>query len=251
MMSLIVTQLFLLAAAYSGWRSLQAPMDKPWPSLLTLLALLSSLLLLPNMAYSSAESAAAAGLLSCALWLPLNHWLRLPLTGALASLAAAVLLLPLWLPAVSSATPSGLDWLSLLHILAAALAVACFSLAAWQSLAVVWLSQQLKQHKLAAYAGAGSLEHNEKAWLKLTQLAWVAVLLAILSGLPAVYDVLSQHLSHKIFFAVLAWLLLSSVLLGRRFRGWRDKTAARWVLGGWAALLLAWLGTKIVLERLA
>jgi ABC-type uncharacterized transport system permease subunit len=39
-------------------------------------------------------------------------------------------------------------------------------------------------------------------------------------------------------------------LWGRHTRGWRGKQAIRWTLGGFAALMLAYFGTKLVLELL-
>jgi ABC-type uncharacterized transport system permease subunit len=173
------------------------------------------------------------------------------MAGGLSALASFVTLSPLYfIESVGATVDQPLAVSTVLHIVAAGVAFAAFTLAALQSVVVVWLSLQIKRHRLGSYAGAGSLEDNERAWLGFTQVAWWAVLIAIVSGVPSVYDVLSQHLSHKIFFAVLAWLLLSALLLGRRFRGWREKTAAHWIVGGWLALWVAWLGTKLVLQSL-
>jgi ABC-type uncharacterized transport system permease subunit len=54
--------------------------------------------------------------------------------------------------------------------------------------------------------------------------------------------------SHKTFFALLSWLIFGGLLLGRRMYGWRGRTASRLALTGFLMLLLAYLGTKFVLE---
>ncbi|MFD2449183.1 cytochrome c biogenesis protein CcsA [Vogesella fluminis] len=60
-------------------------------------------------------------------------------------------------------------------------------------------------------------------------------------GKPAVFN-------HKTVFAVTSWLVFGALLIGRRYRGWRGKLAIRWTLGGFALLLLAYIGTKAVMQ---
>jgi ABC-type uncharacterized transport system permease subunit len=40
------------------------------------------------------------------------------------------------------------------------------------------------------------------------------------------------------------------LLVGRARWGWRGKVAARWTLAGYATLLMAYVGTRFVLEVL-
>jgi len=42
--------------------------------------------------------------------------------------------------------------------------------------------------------------------------------------------------------------MFGAVLLGRHFYGWRGKVALRWVLASFVALLLAYVGSRFVLE---
>lgn len=55
---------------------------------------------------------------------------------------------------------------------------------------------------------------------------------------------------HKTVLAMLAWLVFASLLLGRRLRGWRGLRATRWLYGGTLLLLLAYVGSRFVLEVL-
>jgi len=53
---------------------------------------------------------------------------------------------------------------------------------------------------------------------------------------------------HKAVFSVLSWLTFAVLLLGRARFGWRGRTALRWLYIGSALLLLAYVGSRFVLE---
>jgi ABC-type uncharacterized transport system permease subunit len=55
---------------------------------------------------------------------------------------------------------------------------------------------------------------------------------------------------HKAVFSLLAWGVFAHLLLGRRLRGWRGRKATRWLYAGAALLLLAYAGSRFVLEVL-
>lgn len=56
------------------------------------------------------------------------------------------------------------------------------------------------------------------------------------------------RLDHKTVFTLLAWATFAALLLGRAMRGWRGRVALSWTLGGFAFLLLAYAGSRFVLE---
>lgn len=56
------------------------------------------------------------------------------------------------------------------------------------------------------------------------------------------------HWDHKTVFSVLAWLTFAILLMGRIFLGWRGKRAVRVLYTGSAFLLLAYVGSRFVLE---
>ena len=60
-------------------------------------------------------------------------------------------------------------------------------------------------------------------------------------GKPLTFD-------HKTLFTLISWLVFGVLLLGRRQWGWRGKTALRLTFGGFALLLLAYVGSRFVLE---
>lgn len=55
---------------------------------------------------------------------------------------------------------------------------------------------------------------------------------------------------HKTIFSVLAWAVFAALLGGRRAFGWRGRMATRWLYTGAALLLLAYVGSRFVLEVL-
>ena len=74
--------------------------------------------------------------------------------------------------------------------------------------------------------------------------------IAIVSGLVFLQNFFAQHLAHKTAFSLLSWCLFTVLLLGHRLYGWRGRSAAGWTLGGFSALVLAYLGSKFVLDVL-
>ena len=53
---------------------------------------------------------------------------------------------------------------------------------------------------------------------------------------------------HKNLLAVMGWLVLAGLLVGRRLYGWRGRRATRWLYAGAALLLLSYAGSRFVLE---
>ncbi len=62
-----------------------------------------------------------------------------------------------------------------------------------------------------------------------------------LFGKPLVFD-------HKTIFALISWILFSGLLIARWRVGLRGRVAVRWVLSAYTALLLAYVGSRFVLE---
>jgi ABC-type uncharacterized transport system permease subunit len=71
---------------------------------------------------------------------------------------------------------------------------------------------------------------------------------SLLSGLVFVDDLFSQHLVHKTTLSIMAWLAFGLLLWGRWRYGWRGRSAVRLTLAGIVLLLLAYFGSKLVLE---
>jgi len=92
------------------------------------------------------------------------------------------------------------------------------------------------------------LQTMEKLLFQLIATGFVLLSLSLLSGFLFVENLFAQHLVHKTVLSILAWLVFGILLVGRIKQGWRGQTAIRWTLGGFASLMLAYFGSKIVLE---
>jgi ABC-type uncharacterized transport system permease subunit len=53
---------------------------------------------------------------------------------------------------------------------------------------------------------------------------------------------------HKTVFSVLSWLVFAILLIGRARFGWRGRQAVRWLVAGSTLLLLAYVGSRFVME---
>jgi ABC-type uncharacterized transport system permease subunit len=58
----------------------------------------------------------------------------------------------------------------------------------------------------------------------------------------------AMRADHKTVFALLSWITFGLLLAGRALYGWRGRTALRWTLSGFVMLLLAYVGSRFVLE---
>ena len=71
---------------------------------------------------------------------------------------------------------------------------------------------------------------------------------SLLTGFFFLEDIFSQRLVHKTVLSIIGWFILGILLFGRLRFGWRGKKAIRWTLSSFAFLMLAFFGSKLVLE---
>ena len=177
--------------------------------------------------------------------------LRQPLESlamVLLPLIIATLLADLLTPALSQriiAVGTGLQ----IHILGSLLAFSTLSLAAAQALVLSYQDYHLRNHQLTSWVRhLPPLQHMESFLFQLIWLGFFLLTVALVSGWLFLDDVFAQHLIHKTILSILAWVIFAMLLLGRILAGWRGRKAIHWTLGGFALLVLAYLGSKMVLE---
>jgi len=92
----------------------------------------------------------------------------------------------------------------------------------------------------------------EKLLFRLISAAFVLLTLTLVSGVLFSEQLLGRPLTfdHKTVFAVLSWVMFGGLLTARKVSGWRGRAALRWVLASFVALLLAYVGSRFVLEVL-
>ena len=214
---------------------------------------------------------------AAALWPALALWsgqsLDLPATISLAGLALAVvfgiallwrmdhvvgaLVLPLaaiapLVPMVwpGAAIPAGTTTTHI-HAVISILTYAVLSLAALQALVLAWQEHRIRTKRPSgALRLLASLDAQERWLFRLVGVGFFLLSLSLASGFMFVRDMLAQHLAHKTVLSCSAWAIFGALLWGRWRYGWRGQTAVRWCLGGFAVLVLAYFGSRWILEVL-
>jgi ABC-type uncharacterized transport system permease subunit len=163
-------------------------------------------------------------------------------------LAAAMLVLDLSIPV----KPHVLQDRSLpmdIHILASVVAFSLLNIAALLSILLAIQDRQLRsRHPRRFILSLPPLQTMETLLFQMIGTGVVFLSVSLLSGFMFIEDLFAQHLAHKTVLSILAWLVFCGLLLGRSRYGWRGETAIRWTLTGFAVLLLAYFGSKMVLE---
>ncbi|MBB6581055.1 cytochrome C assembly family protein [Ralstonia solanacearum] len=202
--------------------------------------------------------------LSAMLWLGVGiYWIE-SLFFSLAGLGLLVMpvaligsLLPLAFPGTQilgyAASP-----LFKLHFAIANVAYGLFTLAAFH--AILMLAAERRLHTINRPSESGWLGRwldllpplltLEKLLFRLIGAGFVLLTLTIVSGMLFSEQLFGRafHIDHKTVFAILSWAMFGGILIGRRFYGWRGRMALRWVMMAFATLMLAYVGSRFVLE---
>lgn len=136
-----------------------------------------------------------------------------------------------------------------LHILLSILAFSLFTIAAVHAILIILQDRQLRQHRMRGLLQ--SLPALQTMDALLFRMIWVGMALltaAFIVGYPAIEDIRAQHLTHKIVFAIIGWLVFAILLFSRYRFGWRGAIAGGWTLAGTAFLILSYFGSQFVLE---
>lgn len=140
-----------------------------------------------------------------------------------------------------------LEW----HILLSLTAYALLALAAMQSIILAIQEKQLREKQVGGLVRKfPALQTMEKTLFQLLTAGFILLTLGLIAGFLFVDDFIGQHLAHKTLFSIIAWLVFAGLLWGRKQYGWRSQTAVKWTLSGFGFLLLAYVGSKLVLEFL-
>lgn len=253
-----------LAAAWIEWQRLVQPatteVDRraaiaPW---LTAFALIGHAFLVTGAIFAADgldlslvnALSAVAGLTALFAWLgSLNR--SLP---GVAAVALPVAALGVWLPLLF-ANPhrfsfSEEPWAAL-HIAVALIAFALLIVATMQALILMGLEKRL--HRGLAESNAGELPPLltlERFLFRIVGAGFALLTLTLATGIFFSEQLFGKPLTfnYKTVFSVLAWIAYGALLVGRHRFGWRGRTALKWILFGSALLLLAYIGTKFVLE---
>lgn len=136
-----------------------------------------------------------------------------------------------------------------IHILLSIGAYGVLTIAAVQAGALAIQDRSLRNHQPGGLIRAlPPLRVMETLLFHLIGVGFALLTMALLTGILFLKDMFAQHLVHKTVLSLIAWLVFASLLWGRIRHGWRGRKAIRWTLGGFILLLLAYFGSKAVLE---
>jgi ABC-type uncharacterized transport system permease subunit len=136
-----------------------------------------------------------------------------------------------------------------LHIILSILAYSILVIASIQAILLYMQNKQLKSHNTSGLVKA--LPPLQTMDALLFEMLWVGMVLltaAFVIGWPYIVDIQGQHLLNKTELSIMSWLVYATLLFGRFSFGWRGITASRWTLVGTGFLVLAYFGSKFVLE---
>tara|TARA_B110000503_G_C7086357_1_gene387468 strand:+ start:292 stop:1080 length:789 start_codon:yes stop_codon:yes gene_type:complete len=165
-----------------------------------------------------------------------------PLTGLFTALSAVF---------IPPETIARLNFETALHVGASLVAYGAVAYSGALSFLVSWHHKKLKKRPLnPLIAALPPLDAMEQLFLHTVQVAWIALTLALASGILYVQDFWGQHLAHKTLLSGLAWLGMTLALWQHYQEGGVTKTMRKTAIGASILLCIGYLGSKAILEFL-
>ncbi len=149
------------------------------------------------------------------------------------------------------------------HLLIALCAYALVTISALQAMLMAALDHRLHfprennaaQTKVRAAVGRlldaqPPLLAQEQILFRVIWIAFAALTFTVLSGSIISIQMTGKvlPLDHKTIFTLLSWITFGILLAGRYARGWRGRIALRYTLVGFAFIVLAYTGSRFVVE---
>ena len=199
-----------------------------------------------------------ANAISLIVWLTvLIYWLAglafpglASILGLMAPVALLAVLLQAAIPTRHLVTYGG-NPLFTLHFAIAMLAYSLFIVATVHAIVMLFEEKWLHRGVLPPFLRTlPPLLEMEALLFRILLAAFVLLTLTVVSGVFFSEQLFGKPMkfNHKTVFGILSWLIFGGLLVGHYWRGWRGRTAVNWTLAGFTALLLAYVGSKVVLE---
>lgn len=135
------------------------------------------------------------------------------------------------------------------HIMVSIIAYSLITLGAFQAVLLAYQDKSIRQHHPGGFIRfLPPLHDMETLLFQFLGFGFLCLSASLLSGFIYLDDIFAQHLVHKTVLSIVGWIILGVLLFGRFKFGWRGKTAIRWTLSAFAFLMLAFFGSKLVLE---
>jgi len=194
---------------------------------------------------------------SAILWLTVliywvgNFFYRLDGLQALVLPAAALgVVLPLLLPAAKP-LPNTSSLVFKVHLLIAMLAYSLFTIASLHVLLMTLLERHLHSGDMpVVLQRLPPLLTMEALLFRILWAGFILLTLTLATGVIFSEELFGKaaRFNHKTVFGITSWVIFGALLGGRYAYGWRGRVAVRWTLAGFVTLILAYIGTKFVVE---
>lgn len=139
------------------------------------------------------------------------------------------------------------------HVAAAMLAYSLFTIAMLHAVLISQVEKRLHHANLPRILqNLPPLLTMESLLFRMIGIGFVLLTLTLVSGVMFSEEIFGKawKFNHKVLFGVISWLVFAVLLWGHRFYGWRGRVAVRWTVSGFMLLLLAYMGSRFVLEVL-
>jgi len=241
------------------WRSPSKPGLRPWERLAILVPLglhgwlLYQGLFASELRFGFAQALSVMMFLGVAVyWVESLFYSLEGMQPLLLPLAAVATPLPALFPglAASGAYAEAAEFK--LHLALAMIAYGLFVIALLHAALMSFAERHLHLKGTVAFPNLPPLLTLEALLFRVIGAAFVFLTLTLVTGIAFSETLFGRALrfDHKTVFAVLSWLIFAWLLAGRWRYGWRGRTALRWTLSGFMMLLLAYVGSRFVLEVL-
>ncbi len=165
-------------------------------------------------------------------------------------IAAISILLSLKFPAQHFLAPDA-PWGLKIHVVISLLAYSLLALASVQAILLAVQDHHLRHRHPGGFIRAlPPLQTMEVLLFEMIGVGFLLLTLGLATGFLFLEDMFAQRLVHKTLLSIVAWMVFGALLWGRMRFGWRGQKALIWTLSGFVVLMLAYFGSKFVIELL-
>ncbi len=137
------------------------------------------------------------------------------------------------------------------HVFLSVGAYALLSIAVAQSILLKIQERLLHDHNINTFIDKlPPLQTMEDFFFQTLKMGCILLTLSLASGFIFVDEFFEQNLSYKTFLSVIAWIVFVGIAIGHKVFGWRGRNAILATQIAFSVLVLAYFGTKLILERL-
>ena len=137
------------------------------------------------------------------------------------------------------------------HVFLSITAYALLALAVCQSVLLKIQERHLHTHSINAFINKlPPLQTMERLLFQSLRIGFYLLTLSLITGFIFIDDFFAQQLMHKTTLSIIAWVIFATLVTGRKVFGWRGKQAITATQIGFGLLVVAYYGSKFVLERL-